>query len=147
MRDAAECDDGAELWQRGQRAFEERAAGADFLGRRPVARRQAFDGIEDDKAFGGVFRKAMLGECGPEEIARGVPLKGQPRAVGTMEAGCQPDNCKPRVCIAEGRNGRIPIIGMGGATLLTMPGKTGAERTIALWLSVRNRAFHTDHLC
>ena len=58
VRDLAERDEHAHVGQRRQLRLEERAAGADFLGRRLVLRRQASDRVEDDRA---VQRETVVG--------------------------------------------------------------------------------------
>src|SRR3546814_16159321 len=70
MRDLAERDEDARSGQRRDRGFEERTAGADFLWRRLVLRRQAPNRVDDDRAVQRhpVVGPGLVAPLGPPEF-------------------------------------------------------------------------------
>ena len=151
VRDFAESEDGADIGQRLQRACQKWAAGADFHRGWLVLGRQAFDGVEDHRAFQryAVIRAAIVNPIdqpefskrGEQQIAREVASKGPPGAVGAVFPRCKADDGQPRFGIAKSGDWRVPkgreLCLASGARF----GEAGAKGAIMGWLNGGNGAY------
>src|SRR4051794_12377955 len=118
MGDLAERDQDADPGQRRQRSLEIGAAGRDLLGDRLVAGREAFDGVEDDRAIeletivrvSPIFApgEAELEQGRVEQLAGIIAGEWPPGPVGALLAGREADDCEPRIAVAERRDRRVP---------------------------------------
>ena len=91
MRNSAERDDDAQIWQSGELPFEEGAAVRDFHGRRLVLGRQAFDAVDDNRPLKAqpivdarvvnALTQSELGKRREQQVASIVAGKWTPRPV------------------------------------------------------------------
>ena len=111
VRDLAQGDEDLRMGQGRDGGLQEGAAVADFIRQRPVLRRQAFDGIENDDV---AQRQAVIGpriintlgkpefaQRGEQQVAGIIPGKRAPRPVGAHLAGRKSDDRNPAERIAE----------------------------------------------
>src|SRR3546814_5830183 len=151
LRDVAERDEDGRWGELRDRGFEERPAGADFLWRRLVLRRQAPNRVDDDRA---VQRHPVVGpglvaplgqpefiERRIEQIARIIAGERPPGAIRALLARREPDDREPRVWVTEGGHRRVPPIGELGAQFLTECDEAGAKRAIVRRLGRRQGAW------
>lgn len=120
VRDAAEGDDGAQVAEEFEFAFEEGTAGADFRGERLVVRWRAAGGGGDVGSLEGksvvaapAFRlggEAGVVKRGVEKVAGLVAGEHAAGAVGSVSAGGEADDEKAGVRIAESGDRFTPIV-------------------------------------
>ena len=141
MRDAAERENDAQIWQRVDRADQELPAGRDLRRLRLVAWWDATHGITDKRISQDkrvvrprlvrAARKPVFEQRRVKEITGVIAGEGASGAVRAFQSGRQADDQEPRRSMTKGRHRRVVPFGMQSPRRLAKREKARTERTIA----------------
>src|SRR5579884_1273126 len=140
MRDLAEGDYHAEVGKSAECDLEVRAACRDLARLGLVRRREAFDGVQDDRTGQAEtvrWIRAILALSEPElqqrrveQLAGIIASEGPAGTVGAVLARSKHNDRQPRVAVAERRHGRIPPIRKFDPAFLPERDQARAQRAV-----------------